>query len=226
MWLFVVGVWGIYCAWLVFDLWWFTRFLLSSWPFIMLGVGSVAVAAYRYRGRNVRALVVLFVLALAFFQIDFAREQDTFGTRLGRRRFVGVARLVARTTDRNSVILSIDHSGSLRYYGGRMTIMLGGIQDGTLDTVVEWLEAHGAHPYLAVEEWELAELKRRFAGSRTLGALDVPPVAVYEWGGKMRLFDLAVPLVPARKTLVESVTDIGPTAVPVAPPGLVFTKTP
>ena len=192
----------------------------------MLGIGSVTVAAYRYRGRDIRALVVVSVLALVLFQIDFAREQNTFGTSNGRGRFVAVARLVQRVTDSNSVILSIDHSGSIRYYGGRMTIMLGAVQEGTLDMVVEWLQAHGAHPYLAVEEWEITELRQRLAGSRTLRALDVPPVAVHEWGGKTRLFDLAEPLVPGRQTIVESGTDIGPTAGPVAPPGLVFTKTP
>ena len=53
---FVLGLWGMYGAWLVFEAWWFSRFLLPSWPFIMLGVGSVAVATYRLCGRDGRAL--------------------------------------------------------------------------------------------------------------------------------------------------------------------------
>ena len=84
---FVVGVWLIYCAWLVFDAWWFARFLLSSWPFIMLGVGSVAAAAYRSSARYLRPVVVAAVIALAIFQLDKAITRDTFDTRDNRRRF-------------------------------------------------------------------------------------------------------------------------------------------
>ncbi len=181
---FVLGIWGMYCAWLVFENWRFSRFLLPSWPFIMLGVGSVAVAAYRFRARDVRAVVVVLVIALAYVQLDFARARETFGARDGRRRFVAVARLVQRLTERNSVILSLDYSGSIRYYGGRMTMMYGAIPGDSLDTIVAWLKAHGVHAYLAVTDWEFEEVKKRFAGSACLRALDGPPVAVYETPGK------------------------------------------
>jgi len=222
---FVLGVWGIYCVWLVFDAWWFARFLLSSWPFIMLGIGSVAVAAYRQRARPVRPFVVASVIALALFQLDFAVDRGAFGARDGQRRFVAAARLVHRMTDRNSVIVSLDHNGSIRYYGGRMTMRYEAIPKESLDAIVEWLKAHGARTYLAVEEWELAEVKHRFAGSYCLRALDGPPVAIYERPGRMQLFDLTEPRLPGQTTIVESDADIGPTAGPVAPPGLVFTKT-
>jgi hypothetical protein len=224
---FVVGVWAMYCAWVVFDAWWYARFLLSTWPFVMLGIGSVAVAVCRSRARLGRPLVVVSVAALAAFQLDFAIDRDTFGARSNRRRSVAVARLVQRTTVPNSVILSVDHSGSIRYYGGRMTLMFGAIPDGSLDAVVEWLNAHGARPYLAVEEWEIGEFKERFAGSRCLRALDGPPLAMYENPGRMRLYDLAEPRLPGQATIMESDADIGATARPVPlRPTLVFTKVP
>ena len=223
---FVLGIWGIYCAWLVFEHWGFSRFLLPSWPFIMLGVGSVAVAAYRFPSRDIRALVVVLVIALAYVQLDFARARETFGARDGRRRFVAVARLVQRLTEPNSVILSLDYSGAIRYYGGRMTMMYGAIPGDSLDTIVTWLKAHGVRAYLAVADWEFEEIKGRFAGSACLRALDGPPVAVYEKPGKTLLFDLTEPDRTGRATVFESDANIGPTAGPVAPPGLVFAKTP
>ena len=223
---FVLGIWGIYCAWLVFEHWGFSRFLLPSWPFIMLGVGSVAVAAYRFPPRDIRALVVVLVIALAYVQLDFARARETFGARDGRRRFVAVARLVQRLTEPNSVILSLDYSGAIRYYGGRMTMMYGAIPGDSLDTIVTWLKAHGVRAYLAVADWEFEEIKGRFAGSACLRALDGPPVAVYEKPGKTLLFDLTEPDRTGRATVFESDANIGPTAGPVAPPGLVFAKTP
>ena len=181
---FVVSVWAIYCAWLVFDAWWFSRFLLSSWPFIMLGIGSVAVAAYRRRSRDVRLLTVFSVVALAVFQLDFAIDRNTFTSGNDRRRFVAAARLVRRMTDRNSVIAGLDHSGSIRYYGGRMTMMYTAIADESLDPIVDWLKAHGVRAYLVVEEWEIEEVRHRFAGSLCLRALDGPPVGDRRVAGK------------------------------------------
>jgi hypothetical protein len=223
---FVVGVWGIYCAWVVFDLWWFSRFMLSSWPFIMLGVGSIAVALYHYQGRNLRACAIFLMIGLTYYQCDFTRDRETFGARHARRRFVNTARLVDRMTEPNSVILSIDHSGSIRYYGGRMTIMFGAIPDGALDIVVDWLAAHGAHPYLVIEDGEWPEFTQRFAGARALRVLEGPPLAQYEWAATTRLYDLLEPRQQDQAPIVAPDPEIRPWAGPVAPPRLVFTTTP
>ncbi len=224
---FVVGVWLIYCAWLVFDAWWFARFLLSSWPFIMLGVGSVAAAAYRSSARYARPVVVAAVIALAIFQLDSAIAHGTFDTDDGRRRFVSVARLVRRLTDRNSVIVSLDYSGSIRYYGGRMTMNYSWIPPRSLDAIVEWLTAHGVRTYLAVEDGELPEVVKRFAGSACLRALDGPPLAIYEKPGRTLLFDLTQPRSPGEVPTLEVDVDIGPRAArPVEPPTLVFRDVP
>src|SRR5262249_7743236 len=137
---FVLGVWGSYCAWLIFDAWWFARFLLSSWPFIMLGVGAVAAATYRAGGRSVRPAAAAATLALGIFQLNFTVKHDAFNAREGRSRFVTTARLVRRLTDENSVIVSLDHSGSIRYYGGRMTMNYMRMPNHSLDPIVEWLK--------------------------------------------------------------------------------------
>jgi hypothetical protein len=220
--MFVVAVWAIYCGWLVFDVWWYMRFLLSSWPFIMLGIGSVAVLAYRHAGRFGRPCVVASVLAIAVFQLDFALDRDTFGSRDGRRRFVSAARLVRRATDRNSVIVSSDHSGSIRYYGGRMTINFGRTNDHSLDEVVSWLKQHGVRTYLAVEDWEIPEIRQRFSNNTCITALDGSPIAIHEAPGRMLLFDLVEPRPPGQTPIVERDVVIGPTAPPVAPPRLVL----
>jgi hypothetical protein len=218
--LFVGGVWAIYCAWLVFDVWWFTRFLLSSWPFIMLALGSAAAAALTASPRWVRSVVAASVIAVGMYQVYFAAEWYAFGARDGRRRFVAGARLVRSLTDRNSVILSKDHNGSIRYYGGRTTIDYSWMPRGaSLDASLQWLKSHGVPAYLAIEDWELAEVRDRFAGSTALGALDRPPVAIYERPGRMLLFDLTDPRPPQARPVVESDTDIGSRAPPPLPLG-------
>ena len=93
-------------------------------------------------------------------------------------------------TEPNSAIASLDHSGSIRYYGGRMTINFGFVPDQSFDAVVDWLSEHGVRTYLAIEEWELPEIRQRFSTNRCMRVLDLPPVAVLEWPRRMQLFDL------------------------------------
>jgi hypothetical protein len=216
--LFTAAVWGIYCAWLVFDVWWFTRFMLSSWPFIMLAIGSLAMAAWAAAPALVRPAVAVAVIALGIYQVHFASEWHAFGARDGRRRFVAAARVVRNHTDRNSVIISQDHNGSIRYYGGRTTLDYEWMPRGAaLDAAIVWLKAHGVQTYVAVEDWELERVRRRFADARATLALDRPPVAIYEHPGRMLLFDLTDPRPPEAKPTVERDSDIGSRAAPPVP---------
>ena len=216
--LFVAVLWAIYAAWLVFDVWWFTRFLLSSWPFIMLALAGIVVAAYRASPRYLRPGIAIAVIALAVHQVTFARDFGAFNARDGRRRFVAAARVVRNFTDRNSVIISQDHNGSIRYYGGRTTMDYEWLPRGkALDDSLAWLNAHGVRTYVAVEEWEMDNVRRRLAGSQALAALDAPPVAIYEHPGRMLLFDVTEPPPSQAKPSIARDTDIGWRAAPPVP---------
>jgi Dolichyl-phosphate-mannose-protein mannosyltransferase len=224
---FVVGVWFIYCGWVIFDAWWFTRFLLPSWPFIMLGFGSAVVWAFRNAPAWGRVLVIAGVVAVSLFEVRFAVEHHPYAARQGRRRFVTVARLVQRMTDRNSVIVSLDHSGSIRYYGGRITMNSFWIPSGPmLDRIVDWHLEHGVRTYLAAEEFELPEMRRRFTGNKCMLALERPPLAIYEEPGRTLLFDLTEPRPPGAKPLVERGTAVVRTATPVPLPRLIYRDVP
>jgi hypothetical protein len=216
--LFTVAVWGIYCAWLVFDVWWYTRFMLSSWPFVMLALGSLTVAASTAAPTNVRPAIAAAVIALGVYQVHFAAERQVFGARDARRRFVAAARVVRNHTDRNSVIISQDHNGSIRYYGGRMTLDSEWVPRGAaLDAAIAWLKAHGVHTYAAIEDWELERLRRRFGDARAALALERPPVAIHEHQGRMLLFDLTDPRPLEARPAVERNVDIGSRAAPPVP---------
>jgi len=222
----VVVVWATYCAWLVFDDWWYQRFLLSSWPFLMLGTGAVLVFVYRTGGTFVRAAVILIVASLGLYQLNIAVSLGVFGNRDGRRRFVDAAELVRRVTEPNSAVASLDHSGSLRYYAGRMTINFASVPDQSFDAVVDWLSEHGVRTYLAVEEWELPEIRHRFSTNRCMRVLDWPPVAVLEWPGRMQLFDLTGTRPEKQPIVARPASGPLPTARPVAPASLVLSPVP
>jgi hypothetical protein len=225
--LFVITLWAIYCGWLVFESWWFSRFMLSSYPFIMLGVGAVAAALFRSALPFIKPGVACSVIALGILQLHFAAGLNVFGLGRGERRNISVAQLARRVTESNSVILSYIHSGSVRYYGGRMTMTYMWLDEKWLDGAVEWLNAHGVHTYALLEPWEMPRFRQQFAGARRLAALERPPIAIYDVGAKLMIFDLSEP--GARSSQPEVVTDIdtGWSAVPPAPPPqLVFRRVP
>jgi hypothetical protein len=220
---FVIALWMIYCAWLVFDTFWFTRFLLSSWPFIMLGVGAVASAVFRMN-RRVGPVVVCSVIALGIIQLRFADAHGVFDIGRGEHRNIVVAQLARRVTEPNSVTISLIHSGSVRYYGGRMTLNYAWLDGNWLDRAVDWLANHGVHTYALLEDWEMPEFRRRFAGARRLAILDGPPLAMYADPGKLMIFDLSTPPSQSRKPIVVTGIDASWKAVlPASLPPFAFT---
>lgn len=187
--LFVLTLWAQYMFYLVFDVWWYLRFLLASWPFLMLGLASAALALVRSRRPIVRAIIIVAFVGLGVRNLVFAARASVFHLWEGERRYVTMGMLVRSHTEPGSVLISLQHSGSLRYYGGRVTVRFDNVDDDWMDRAVQWLADNGAHPYLVVEEWELPEFRRRFASQRVLDRLQTP-VLTYEGGATIFLFDL------------------------------------
>ena len=185
---FVVGLWGIYCAWKVFDSWFFCRFLLSSWPFMMLGTAAVAMWMARLKPGVATPIVAAAVIALGIVQVRFAMNHSAFEIGWNTRRYSTTARLVRLTTERNSVVLALNHSGSIRYYAGRTTMNIANFE-GRLDQIVDWLADHEVHTYAVLEDWEVPEFESKFAGARHLAALS-RPIGIFEDPGKVVVFDL------------------------------------
>ena len=217
--LVVIVVWAVYCAWEVFDAWWYLRFLLTSWPFIMIGVGVLAAAVMRWHPRVTGPIITAGVIGLGCFQLHFAVRHSVFNMWEGERRFVVGAQMVRRLTDGNSVILSGAHSGTLRFYGGRMTMHYDRLDKHQLDRAVDWMASHGVHPYFLLEPWEVDEARQRFVDQRTVAILEETPTAMYLEPGKLYLWDLSPP--PARRGPPEIVTGTSRSllaARPAAPP--------
>lgn len=228
---FVVALWTQYCFYTVFDVWWYLRFLLAAWPFMMLGLAAViarlllpqelvrprvvtagmnATAAAvadlpRARFTARRAAFAAVVVGLCGFQLLQANRRGAFTQWEGERRFVEAGRIVRRVTPRNSLIMAGQHGGSVRYYGGRMTVSYG-LDGEAVDPSIAWLSARGVHTYLLAEDAELPEVRAALAKSQALAKLDLPPLVRYEHGGTLYLFDLAGSRQPTDVT--ETVTGV------------------
>ena len=205
----------LYVAYIPFDTWWFLRFLLPAWPAFCVGMAAVLGVVAGRRSSVLRASVVLGTIALGAFTLGAARARGVMNIQRDDQRYATVATLVERATDQNAVILAGLHSGSLRYYAGRLTLKFDRLDAQWLDRAVAWLQQRGLHPYILLDGWERQQFSDRFRASKTLGTLQLSPVFVYEFGGWTYLYD---PLTPNAATVNVKPGDIDvPQCAPPAP---------
>src|SRR5262249_13360238 len=75
---FVLALWVMYGFFLRSDVWWYLRYLLSSWPFIMLGVGAVIVTLTRSASPVSKIAVASLVIALGVHEVGVAADRSVF----------------------------------------------------------------------------------------------------------------------------------------------------
>ena len=221
--LFVTLLWGQYSAYLEFDSPGYLRFLLPSWPLILVGLAAVLLAVGRLTVRFGRASVVGIVtlaVLLGLWNIRVAIRRDVFEQRQAARHEAPIGRLVREHTVVNSVILAVHRSGSLRYYAGRTTLRYDMLDGDWLDRAVTWLGERNVHVYAVLDERETRESKERFAGQKTAAAFD-RPVLTYK-PASTSLFDLSTPPDGSKAPIViaESLEDLPGCDPPVPLPRL------
>jgi hypothetical protein len=190
--LLTFSVWAEYCAYSTFDAWFYLRFLLPTWPLVMVGLGLLLRRVTEV-GRPVTAFVVLLVvLAAGIYGWQVAVRNSAFDLWAGESKYAAVGAAVRARTTPDAVIFSEQHSGSIRYYAGRMTLTFNNFDPDWLDRSVSWLDAHGVHSYAALEEWEVNGFRERFASTSAIGRLAMSPVLEYRGtGSTIYLFDLS-----------------------------------
>lgn len=186
---FCVLLWVEYSLYSAWDAWWYLRFLLPAYPFILIGLGQIAVTAARRRRVLGIAGVVLIAL-LGWRGLAMAVDRGVFTSRWGASKYVTAARVVRDATEPSSVVLSMLHSGSLRFYAGRMTANFDSVETGDLDLLVAWLADRGIHAYALLEDAEVDSWRGHFDADSRLRRLDWPPLREIRGAVRMRLFDL------------------------------------
>lgn len=162
-----------------FDTWWYLRFLLPMWPAMMLLTAlAVDAIAQRWTGRAYQVVIGSLVVLLAWHGVTTARARRAFDLGRGERRYVDLGRFVAAHTDPGAVMFSVQHSGSLRLYAGRMTLRFDALDPLWLDRTVEYLQSIGRRPYFVLDGAEVDVFKTRFAAANKAGSLDWPPMAM------------------------------------------------
>ena len=181
--LFVLSVVAPYLAYEFAPHAGYLRFLLPCLPFAAAGTARLLLSISRPGWRMTAVALALVVQGASSAHLTGQDDQ------LGERKYPGMGTIVRMHTEPASVIYSFQHSGSLRYYGGRMTLRYDLLDPSWLDRSVDWFLARGTRVYAVLDDWEIAGFRERFAGQRRVRQLDTP-VVVYRGTVVAHLYDL------------------------------------
>jgi hypothetical protein len=172
-------VWGAYVAYTPFDAWWFLRFLLPAWPPLAVGTVVLVTAVCARLGRGAAACTCVVLAALGLYGAAAAWRLGVYPPGEGERRYATIAQLVRQATDPDGVVITGQHVGATRYYGGRLTLRFDQLDPDWLDRAAHWLTQRGRHVYILLEDWERPLFEQRFAARNALGRLTLAPVLAY-----------------------------------------------
>jgi hypothetical protein len=179
-----------YLPYFQFPEWSYLRFLLPAWPAALVALGLLVSRALHVLPRWSSGTVLLLVLVTAAsWNVRVAAGEQAFAIRRYEARYRMAGRYLDAAVSPAAVIVTVQESGSVRYYT-RRPILRWDQLGPDLDAAVAAVQQQGRHPLLLVEDWEAPEMKQRFPAS-TLATLDWPPRAEFGEEVRVRLFDPA-----------------------------------
>lgn len=188
----IVGLtFASYLFYAAFEHWFYLRFLLPAYPalFVLLA------AAIRWLAQKLpveaRVPATAFVCAIMMlFGIKAAKDDSVFVQAAFEQRHVRAAMEIASRTPGDAVVLSVQHSGSVRYYANRITLRYDWLKEDALDSALSDLAAKGRRTYLVVDDWEEKEFRDRFSPANRAGRLDWAPIARVPTSPEVRIYEL------------------------------------
>ena len=195
--LFAAAVFGCYLPYGYFgrDEWGYLRFILPAYPaLLVLGVvtGRQLLRRLIPRARLVGVIGAMFVIAIAAWQARESVRRGVLLTQPSEQRYKDVGRYIASAAPADAVFIAGLHSGSIRYYSGRLTIYYQRLHFRALDQAVDALTGQGRKVYVMVEQGEEADFRWHFATDNRHGKLDWPPsIQSTRGAADVRIYDVA-----------------------------------
>ena len=187
-WVFALSVFVAYLPYTPWNAWWFTRFLLPGLPpLLALEVAGLMAAAGRVVPRRATSVAAAAVIAAAAYGAWTAADRGAFQQAASARRFPEVGAWIARETPPAAVVFAEEHSGSIRYYAGRLTVDWIALDPAWLDFAVVSLRRRQGAVYVVFDGDEERVFRERFRETRTAARLDDGEVARF---GGARLCEL------------------------------------
>jgi len=177
-----------YLPYIVYDAWWFVRFLLPLLPPLLVLAVFVAAALATRLGHLWRALALAaLTAALVVIQVRIAIARDVFRLQMFEQKYRDAGDYVSAKLPADAILLAINESGSLRFHGNRATLAVDAMDPAWLDRAIETLTAERYHPYIVLESAEIEWFTHQFGSQSRIGALDWPPRAQID--GRVTIYD-------------------------------------
>lgn len=179
-----------YLFYLPFEDWWFLRFLLPAFPILFV----FEAIALKWTVRNLRApfpRLALFVIVtvVVVYRGWFASSRGLMKIGDDEQRYVAVGQYIDRALPQNAVVLSMQHSGSVRYYSGRLTLRYDLLSPTRLPFVIDWFRARGYRPYILLDDSEEEDYRRHFGNDSSIARLEIRVLAEMTNPVRVRLYD-------------------------------------
>jgi hypothetical protein len=188
----IVGVVACQILLTPFEGWLYLRYLLPAFPpLFVLTSASLAALADRLAPRARTLVLASVILLLGGRGLWYSARHLVFDIRNGQEPYQSVGEFVRRRLPERAVVLTMLHSGSVRYYSGRLTVRWMFIPETALDRVVDQLRRNGLHPYLVLTSIEVDDFRQRFGRGSRIAALDWPPIARGNFDYPVEIYDLS-----------------------------------
>jgi hypothetical protein len=164
----------LYLPYTRFEDWSYLRFLLPAYPALFAGLAVVAanVAERWSRTRWVRPAVAVVVGLLVVRDLDYSNAAMDLSRTEPRYKLAAAA---AAEAPPQTVFVSFQHSGSLRYYTGHDVLRWDLMDSRSIDAALDYLGERGHRLYWVGDPVERETVRVRFAGTRFLARLDGGP---------------------------------------------------
>jgi hypothetical protein len=178
-----------YVCYRVFDGWTFTRFLLPAIPLLLiLGVWTISESVGLIGSPAAHAYVMILFAFLAYTFMQHAASHNVLFANRADRGSIEAGRFIASTTSPEVMVVTMQHSGSMRYYGHRETVRYDWLDPDELDRAIVAMHQMSRGPLVVLDDWEEPHFREQFRGQKW-GTLDWPPRAEFETQPRVRVYD-------------------------------------
>ena len=148
---FAVSAILLYLFYLPFDAWWYLRFVLPAIPVLLLLCADTVAWVARRSLTTFAVAMAVFALFAGAHSFSFIEVHDVLGTGYGEERYPETAMYVDSALPADAVIITMQHSGSIRYYTGRMIVRWDALNPEWLDRAVAFLNDRGIATYAVLD---------------------------------------------------------------------------
>ena len=111
------------------------------------------------------------------WHLSQVKALGVLGIARDERRFIVTGRFVGDYVAPDALVFTIWQSGSVRYYGSRLTVLWDALEPAELDPAIDALTARARDTVLVLDGFERDMFRTRFGGASRFADLDWPPAA-------------------------------------------------